>query len=306
MSVALVIDAVTSAGDNQHRGQRGCRVNSARGCTDGSRASYQPVKAISRALSVLRALNEIEHASVGELHRMTGIPKPTIVRALETLISEGYVVRDNFSQGYRTTSEVQALSRGFGGTPLIIEAARVWAIALTEQIKWPVSIGTVVDGNVVVNFCTAPISPYAFPFPTLNRPFPVTDTAIGRCYISFCSERERAELIRRHCDPIGDQKAELRHHMERTVAEIRERGYALQDPYVTARMFDEALRFQFLAVPIMNESECVACLGIGFYKRAVRLADLEETLVKPVRVTVAKIERNIEMLKRSAAAQQRL
>lgn len=305
MSAGLISDAVSSTDESQHRSQRRCRANAARGCTDGSRASYQPVKAVSRALSVLRALNEIEHASIGELHKMTGIPKPTIVRTLETLISEGYVVRDNFSQGYRTTSEVQALSRGFGGTPLILEAARVWAIALTERIKWPVSIGTVVDGNVVVNFCTAPISPYAFPFPTLNRPFPVTDTAIGRCYVSFCSERERAELIRRHCDPIADQKAELRHHMERTIAEIRARGYALQDPFVTERMFDEALRFQFLAVPVMSGSECVACLGIGFYKRAVRLADLEETLVKPARETAAKIEGNIEMLKRSAAAQQR-
>jgi IclR family mhp operon transcriptional activator len=264
------------------------------------------VKAITRALAVLRTLNRIQQGTISDLHKMTGIPKPTIVRALETLMSEGYVARDSFSCGYRTTSQVQELSCGFAGTPLIIEAARSRAIALTEQTKWPVSIGSVVDGSVVISFSTAPISPYGFPFPTLNKPFPVTDTAMGRCYISFCSEKRRKEIIKKAFAASDWEHAFTEARIDQTIAEVRERGYALQDPFVTARMYEEAHQFQFIAVPVMSEGECIACLGVGFYKRAIQPQDLEKTLVEPVMQAVAKIEQTVELLKKNAAVSHRM
>lgn len=279
-----------------------CRANSPRGNSDRAGASYEPVKAVSRALAVLRCLNEMQHGSIADLYRVTGIPKPTIVRTLETLMSEGYVVRDNFSRGYRTTSQVQALSRGFSGIPLLIEAARVQAIALTEAIKWPVSIGTVADGDVVINFTTAPISPYGFPFPTLNRPFPVADTAMGRCYMSFCDDAQREVLMARAAATGRQDGTFVPARLEKAIAEVRARGYALQDPFATARMFEEAHQFQFIAVPIRSEGTCIACLGVGFYKRAVRPEDVVTTLVEPARAAVERIEGNIELLKRDAAA----
>lgn len=281
-------------------GELRCRANSPRGNSDRAGASYEPVKAVSRALAVLRGLNQLQHGSIADLYRVTGIPKSTIVRTLETLMSEGYVVRDNFSRGYRTTSQVQALSRGFSGIPLLIEAARVQAIALTEQIKWPVSIGTVVGGDVVINFTTAPISPYRFPFPTLNRPFSVTATAMGRCYLSFCGDAEREVLMARALREGGEGRGRAG-RLDATIAEVRARGYALQDPFVTARMFEEAHQFRFIALPIRSDGACIACLGVGFYKRAVRPADVESALVAPARATIERIEGNIEMLKRDAA-----
>jgi IclR family mhp operon transcriptional activator len=282
-------------------GQR-CRANSPRGSTDTGTASYLPVKAVSRAFAVLRTLSHLQHASIAELHRETGIPKPTIVRTLETLISEGYVVRDNFSRGYRTTSQVQALSRGFSGIPLVIEAARVAAIALTEQIKWPVSIGTIQGGSVVVNFSTAPISPYGYPFPTLNRPFPVLDTAIGRCYISFCQEAERDRILDAPASRGGRQSRFTRARLEQTIAEVRSRGYALQDPFVADRMYEEAHRFQFVALPLLSGGTCHGCLGIGFYKRAVQRDEVEATIIEPARIASLRIAHNIEMLGKDAAA----
>ncbi|MCR5856387.1 helix-turn-helix domain-containing protein [Mesorhizobium sp. J428] len=276
-----------------------CRANSPRGNSDATGSSYQPVKAVSRALMVLRCLNELQHGSIAQLHRMTGYPKPTIVRALETLMSEGYAVRDNFSRGYRTTSQVQALSRGFNGVPLLIEAARVQAIALTERIKWPVSIGTVVDGKVVVNFSTAPISPYGFPFPTLNRPFSITETAIGRCYLAFCEAPMRERLLDQLARTAGQNAVLDLPRLRRALDEIRKRGYALQDPFVTLRMFEEAQRFQFMALPIRDAGECIACLGVGFYKRAVRREDVDAVVVAPARETVASIEANVRLLKRN-------
>ncbi|WP_407180779.1 helix-turn-helix domain-containing protein [Bradyrhizobium sp. STM 3562] len=151
----------------QQSGDR-CRSNSKRGDALPAECSYQPVEAAQRVLRVLRAMNSLRSASVAELHAITGLSKSTIVRMLDTLIHEGYVLRDNFIGGYRVTSEAQHLSNGFRGLPLVIEAPRPWAVKLTERIKWPVSVATVHHGKLSVDFTTSPVGAWdaASPIPS--------------------------------------------------------------------------------------------------------------------------------------------
>ncbi len=175
-----------------------CRANSVRGSTELSGASYAPIKAVQRALFVLRALNDLRFGSIGDLHRATGISKPTIVRMLETLMNEGFVARDNLFGGYRVTSQVQALSAGFSGTPILIEAARRWTVELTQRSKWPVSLGTHAEGEIFVDFSTSPISPWSYPFPVLHTRLRMLSTAMGRCYLAFCPQKEYDRLVKLH------------------------------------------------------------------------------------------------------------
>ncbi len=56
--------------------------------------SFKPVIALTRGLEILRVVNEQQLTSVGALHKATGLDKATIVRMLETLEHEGYVMRD--------------------------------------------------------------------------------------------------------------------------------------------------------------------------------------------------------------------
>jgi IclR family mhp operon transcriptional activator len=66
--------------------------------------AFAPVQAATKALTVLAAVNRSGLATVGELHADTGIPKPTIVRMLQTLIAAGYVEQDENVRGYLVTS----------------------------------------------------------------------------------------------------------------------------------------------------------------------------------------------------------
>jgi len=269
-----------------------CRANSVHGNSDLSQTSYAPVEAVRRALILLRTLNTLRTASVGDLHQATGISKPTIVRMLETLISEGYVVRDNFFGGYRVTSQVQALSAGFNGAPLVIEASRRWTVELTKAIKWPVSLGTLCEGEIHISFTTASISPWAYPFGVLHTRLKLASTAMGRCYLAFCSEREEQALLRMlsmHSKAAGAAFDGAR--LMQALNQARIDGYALPDPFVGSR------RFQFIAVPIMDEGNCVACMGIGFYRRAVPSTQIVDRIYRPMRETAAKIEQEIKTLK---------
>ena len=270
-----------------------CRANSVRGSTELSGASYAPIKAVQRALIVLRALNDLRFGSIGDLHRATGISKPTIVRMLETLMNEGFVARDNLFGGYRVTSQVQALSSGFNGTPILIEAARRWTVELTRTSKWPVSLGTHAEGEIFVDFSTSPISPWSYPFAVLHTRLRMLSTAMGRCYLAFCAEKEHEGLVRLHrarAAGVPGAAAELDRAL-RAIEPIRANGFALPDPNFTSR------RFQFIAVPILDNGGCVAVMGMGFYRRAVPANQIRDRLYEPMRETAARIANDIRAIR---------
>lgn len=269
-----------------------CRANSVRGSTELANASYDPIKAVQRALSVLRALNELRCASVGDIHRSTGISKPTVVRMLETLINEGYVARDNFFGGYRVTSQVQELSSGFSGKPILIEAARGWTVGLTRKVKWPVSLGTASEGEMFVDFTTSPISPWSYPFAVLHTRLRMLTTAMGRCYLAFCPDDEREALLEsyRAKASMPGLTAEIG-RASRAVDQIRANGYAHPDPQHASR------RFEFIAVPIMEGERCIATMGMGFYRRAVPFGEVRERLYKPMREAALRIQQDIHTVR---------
>jgi IclR family mhp operon transcriptional activator len=277
----------------QNRGR--CRSNSKRGDALPAEYSYQPVEAAQRVLRVLRAMNLLRSASVAELHTITELSKSTIVRMLDTLIHEGYVVRDNFISGYRVTSEAQHLSNGFRGLPLVIEASRPWAVKLTERIKWPVSVATLDHGKLRVDFTTSAISPWAFPFATLHRQLSLANTAMGRCYLAFCSQREREHLLRGlGMNGKGEEEFDPA-VLDHALKTARENGFAVQDGMRGSR------RFQFVGVPVFNEGACVACVGVGFYSRAPVADHIASDVYIPTREAADMIEKDIARLRACSA-----
>ena len=94
-----------------------------------------PVESVRRAIHLLHELNRQRVSSVRHLHHATGLPKPTIVRLLDTLIALGYVVNDRRQGGYQVTSLVRSLSAGFHGDPLVVEAARPVDDRLHAQVS---------------------------------------------------------------------------------------------------------------------------------------------------------------------------
>ena len=68
--------------------------------------SFPPVQSVQRALALLIELNRQRVTSVGELHQRTGLPKPTIVRLLETLIARVSRRATSRLGGYQVTSQV--------------------------------------------------------------------------------------------------------------------------------------------------------------------------------------------------------
>ena len=264
-------------------GGRGLRANARRGQTDPGRRSYPPVEAVVRALDILKVVNVQGIATINSLHVATRIPKPTIVRLLETLMGEGFVARDNMCAGYRVTHEVARLTSGYQGIPRILEVARPLMVDLTRRIKWPVGLGAL-DGEAIdILFWTGAISPFAHRSTVIGLRADLRCTAMGRAYLAFCPAPERD----RHLARIGldeTEEARFRALLERT----RAQGYARRDPRT------KPYETTTLGVPLMERGRIAALMTISFYRLAVPPGRVDEDVVRPLMDTRANIEHALD------------
>ena len=153
------------------------------------------VEAASRTLLLLEELNRHRVTSIDRLHKATGLPKSTVVRLMKSLCALGYAANDRRQGGYAVASRVKSLSNGFHGDPLVVEAARPWALAFTRQYHWPIAIAVLDRSSVVVRFSTIPDSPVSPFHGTLNMHLSLLGRALGRAYLAFCPMSERSMLL---------------------------------------------------------------------------------------------------------------
>lgn len=268
-----------------------CRANSIRGQTNPNNRSYKPVESVRRALNVLRAFNSQRISTVSSLFEATGIPKPTIVRMLETLMSEGYVVRDNMCGGYRVTGEISRLNAGYNGISRVIEIARPWAIDLTRRLKWPIGLGSIDGPDINIQFCTGTISPMAYTNTTLGiRPDMLT-TAMGRCYLAFCDARELqtriADFRNDKTREFGDAQEE---QLQMLLKKVRADGFAMRDPRTPP------FRISTVGIPLLENSQVQALLSISFFSSAVAPKELTSTIIEPLLEARLNIEHALEFM----------
>jgi IclR family mhp operon transcriptional activator len=261
------------------------RTNSRRGAIDPDRRSYPPVEAVHRALEVLRAVNKLRIASVNAIHERTGINKSTIVRMLETLMTEGYVARDNLCGGYRLTSRVENLTSGYDGISKVIEVSRPLAIDLTRRIKWPIGLG-IIDGDAIaLQFWTGAISPWAHTNTVLGLRPDLQTSAMGRAYLAHCPPDELDEHLARFAkDPKREFGPDQEHRFRLLLDQARQEGYAARDPKT------KPYRTTTLAMPIHEGDHVRAMISISFYKTAIPLHEIAQRIVTPLRATTLRIE----------------
>jgi IclR family mhp operon transcriptional activator len=260
--------------------------------------SFKPVRSVVRALEVLSLINRDRGSTIADLHRDIGLPKPTLVRLLETLAAVGYVAKDPGRNEYRVTHLVERLSVGFYGSPLIVEAARDDALDLTRRLKWPITVAILDNDAMVVLYSTVPESPIAPGRPPAFSRYRLLTRAHGLSFLAFCSDEQRelivASLVKsQHPE---DRIANAPANIARLIAQTRKLGYAFRDPRVEPKLSSS------MAVPIMAEGEPIGSLGLTYYTSAMGRAAAARRYVPELQKAARSIERRIEELSRPRRA----
>lgn len=223
-------------------------------------ASFPPVEAVVRTMRLLESLNRHPVSSIAQLHRATGIPKPSLVRLLQTLEGQGYVRHAPQPGGYLLTSKVRILASGYHSEPRLVEIVAPLLDALTEKIKWPSALSMPDDGAAVVRYTTTPNSPLALLHSTIGMRLSLLTRALGLAYLAFCEPQEREALISladvaENPENVAGQD---RRRLNSTIELIRRQGYALRDPKVRPVS-------NTLAIPIFDAHRVVGAVGITWF-----------------------------------------
>jgi IclR family transcriptional regulator, mhp operon transcriptional activator len=226
--------------------------------------SYRPINAVVRAIDLLFVLNRQPLCTVDHLHKHTRIPKPTIVRLLETLAHRGLVQRGSRHGSYQVTAAVNSLSSGYHSEAKIVEAAGPIAVRLTKEIKWPVAVATLDRDAMVIQYSTIPYSPLAPYHSVVNRRYSMMKNALGRAYLAYCSPTERRIIVDLIVGNGGDDAriASRPGSVDRLVAETRARGYAMRHPGWQPES-------NSIAVPLYDGDSLAASMSVTWFRKAL-------------------------------------
>ncbi|MBT6093614.1 MAG: helix-turn-helix domain-containing protein [Rhodospirillaceae bacterium] len=248
-------------------------------------SSYAPVTALVRGLDVLHALNTLGgDGGVGAIHEMTGIPKPTVVRILETLIYAGFVSRISATKSYGLTAKCMALSNGFDTYDYLLRQAAPILDVLRGRLVWPSDLA-VFDSNAMVIIETSRrIGTLSFNR-TVGSRVPVMATAIGRCFLAFADSDTRRRILADLAvsDNPYDALARTPDQANKLLDTIRERGFATSDQeYMSST--------RAIAFPIFFNGQVLATVNVFVIADAMGLDQLIDRYSPILRGAVDEIE----------------
>lgn len=244
--------------------------------------SFEPVTAVIRGLDVLRAVNRLQTASVRDIHRMTGINQPTVVRMLETLIHSGFVIRHPQQPVYMPAGRTLELSAGYVLHREVGLAATPVMTALRRNLGWPSDVA-VFDGDAMI---VAHTSRAEGRFLFERRPgyrAPILATSLGRAFLAFSDEAHRQQalaLAGRSLEP-WNAIAHRPKEAEAMFAAIRAAGFATMDEAYSAREYNGSA--SAIGVPILVQGMAKAALNVMYLREALSEAEAVDRFLPVLR-----------------------
>jgi IclR family mhp operon transcriptional activator len=222
------------------------------------------IRAVERAITLLRAMNQLPVSTLDGLHQLTSLPKPTLIRLLRTFEDLGLVAHGARPGEYQLLDGVNALNSGYHHVPRVVEIAAPLVRELTEEIKWPIAVAMLDVDALVVRYSTIPYSPLSLLHSSINMRLSLVSRALGRAYLAFCSSEEQEmllEVVRQSHHP-EDRLAQDREAVQAMLDQTRKRGYALRDSAVRPVSGT-------IAVPVMAREFVAASIGLTWFSSAL-------------------------------------
>ena len=230
-----------------------------------------PIRAISRALAVLSAINRNGALTITQAAREAEIPYPTACRVIQTLVHEGMIEREEARKYYRPTALSQSLSCGYQAGSRLIGAARPQIIKLTKDTGWPISLATRVGSSMVIQDSTHALTTQTFSEYYPGFALPISACASGLAYLAFCSDDLRASILDQIASATPKQNAGeislISQSSDEFFAGVRERGYAV---FIRNQHTKDPGKTSSIAVPIYSGDEVAGAIALVYFSSALK------------------------------------
>jgi IclR family mhp operon transcriptional activator len=236
------------------------------------------IRSLQRGLKVLEALQNKPISSLHEIHRQTGIPKPSLLRILETLEQSGLVFRRLYDGHYRISTNISHLARKRDRYDAVAEAAAPVLDRLCQKLAWPSDLMVPAGDHMELRESSRVRTPFFtyFIHDRVGTPVNWVLSAVGRAYLAYCPEQERTRILsrlRRSSLP-ENRLAHDPKRFERILAEVRSRGYATRDPSFVGGAYGRQIPdgLAAIAVPLVDRTRVHGVINL-LWARAARTVD---------------------------------
>jgi len=240
------------------------------------------IRALDRAIDVLRVVAGGDGMSLTEISGAAGQPAATVYRILITLEAHKIVTFDEGSQLWQIGIEAYRIGTGFLRRTKLVEQARPVLQRIMHETGETANIAIIDQGEVVFLTQVETHEPIRAFFRPGTRG-PIHASGIGKAVLAFQRpERIEALLNGHRFETFTDTTITNREKMLEALARIRARGWAVDNEERTRGM-------RCVAAPIFNEyGEAVA--GISLSGPSVRVTpDRDEAFGRTIRAAADEI-----------------
>jgi IclR family pca regulon transcriptional regulator len=232
---------------------------------DGSGPDF--VEALARGLAIITAFSPTATAlSVSDVAARTELPRPTARRLLLTLEKLGYVRTSNGL--YTLTTKVLELGTTYIAALGIWELARPHLEALVAQTGESSSMAQL-DGSDIVYVARVPVPKIIALAVRIGTRFPAVATSMGHVLLADLPRSELARVLRAPSQSgVIPRITPSRRDLERELAEVRTRGWALSDERLS-------LGIRSIAAPVRDSAGAtVAAVNVTVHAAETSIEEL--------------------------------
>ncbi|MCP3441155.1 IclR family transcriptional regulator [Bradyrhizobium sp. CCGUVB14] len=256
--------------------------------------SFQPVRAITRGLTVLRLVSEEGPISATDLARAAKLPQPTVVRILETLIEDGYVYRRSDGTTFGITGRTKTLSRGYDASSRLVQLAEPLIEKLRAEIGWPSNLAILEDDAMTIVYTNRNAKGLSIPG-RLGARIPLLATGVGIVQLASLPlpelEQQLARL--RSSKDVWDSTPALWDTLNKRLVAARRHGYAFADERYLDAVYQS--RIWAVAVPISVNDETAAAVSSLVLRGAGQRQRLLAQILPALRRTAAAIGKALSL-----------
>lgn len=192
---------------------------------DGPATGTNGIQVIARAAAVLRVLKGSgSGSSLGQIARQIGLPRSTVQRIVNALLSEGLLMTAGPSGGYRLGPEIQSLAR-FGKID-IVEAVRPYTAVLSQETGETIDFSTL-RGRQMLFLDQIPGNLRLRAVSAVGEVFPLIITANGKACLAQLDEPAAKVLIEGERERLkASHKIRSYEDICEELAEVRRTGIA--------------------------------------------------------------------------------
>lgn len=253
-----------------------------------------PIRAITRGIAVLSAVNRDGPITMMKISKSANIPYPTACRIVQTFLHEGLIEREPARKRYRVTSLVETLVTGFQSEDHLVAVARPHLEDLCHEFSWPVSLATRVGTRMMVRDSTHKMTSLTFSNYYPGYTLPIAECATGKSYLAHCSDEERQTIVEawQATDNETSRMGLLMLSDDVVLNKVRSDGFSHQ---MLNFYNEEPGKTSSLAVPVNGPDGDIICsLAIIYFASALKADEATGNFLEAMQKTAARITESLK------------